>query len=125
MKKIIIIVILAMAPAALAIDESESICSNDDLTQVLNFWTNNWIEETWDRMERKQPGSVDKLIDQGGDVFILALADYMESISSEGARDLENKVYNECQVRLDYTGVLAFWDRFVDNAIRYENYLME
>ena len=34
MKKIIIIAILTIAPAAMAIDESESICSNGDLTQV-------------------------------------------------------------------------------------------
>lgn len=124
MKKIIIIAILAMTPAAMAIDESESICSNGDLRQVITFWTNHWIEETWDRMERKQPGIVDKLIDQGGNVFILAVADYMESISSEGARDLERKVYNKCRVRLDYTEALAFWDRFV-YAIRHENFLME
>ena len=75
-------------------------------------------------MEHKQPGIVDKLIDQGGDVFILAVADYMESISSEGARNLERKVYTECRVRLNNTEALAFWDRFV-YAIRHENYFMD
>ena len=124
MKYIIIIALLAMASPAMAIDESESICSDSDLTQVITFWTNHWIDETWTRMDRQQPGIVDKLMDQGGNAFILALANHMESISSEGARELKRRVFNECRVRLDDAEALSFWNRFV-YAIRHEDFLME